>query len=92
MAVVGDKHLSSAGGTWATFDSTDIAQVQEWVADALRSEDAVFMPNSVNDTFRLDVPMGRQVGTRASETGIRIIVTFDGRVINAFPDKPGAST
>lgn len=44
------------------------------------------MPNQLDNTFRAIVPAGRVVGT-SGETTIRVIVTNDGRVINAFPVK-----
>ena len=40
------------------------------------------------DTLKLEVDMGRVVGTRG-ETGIRAIVVNDGRVINSFPINVG---
>ncbi len=40
--------------------------------------------NQLDDTFRAIVPGGGVVGTRGQEF-IRVIVTGDGRVINAFP-------
>jgi RHS repeat-associated protein len=83
-----NKHLSSSVGRWAKFDSADVSEVQGWVSEALRSEGAVFRPNSLADTFKVEVNMGRVVGTRG-ETGIRAIVTNDGRVINAFPFNAG---
>ncbi|NKY39882.1 ALF repeat-containing protein, partial [Cellulomonas septica] len=83
-----DKHLSTSAGTWGKFDSTDIPEVQGWVADALKSDGAVFMPNGLADTFKVEVDAGRVVGTKG-ETWLRIIVTDDGRVINAFPIKGG---
>ncbi|MDQ1294261.1 MAG: hypothetical protein QG608_2144 [Actinomycetota bacterium] len=58
------------------------------LGDDLDSEGAVFRPNSLADTFKVEVNMGRAVGTRG-ETGIRAIVTNDGRVINAFPFNAG---
>lgn len=63
-------------------------EVQGWVSEALRSEGAVFKPNNLADTFKLEANMGRAIGTRG-ETGIRAIVTNDGRVINAFPFNAG---
>lgn len=50
----------------------------------------VFLPNKVEDTVKLDVDLGRPIGTK-DETGIRIIVTGDGRVINNFPINMGWS-
>jgi hypothetical protein len=43
-----------------------------------------FLPNQLDGTFRAIVSGGRIVGARGQEF-IRVIVTEDGRVINAFP-------
>ncbi|WP_148283079.1 hypothetical protein [Kitasatospora setae] len=82
-----NKHLSFSRGTWAKFDSADIAEVQGWVAQALKSDKAVFMQNGLRDTFKVEVDTGRVIGTQG-QTGIRIIVSNDGRVINALPVNP----
>ncbi|NED96848.1 RHS repeat-associated core domain-containing protein [Phytoactinopolyspora alkaliphila] len=79
-----NKHLSSAGGNQAKFVSDDISQIQGWVAQGLRSSGIQFLPNRLDDTFRVIVPAGRVIGTKG-QTNIRVIVTNDGRVINAFP-------
>jgi hypothetical protein len=55
------------------------------IADALRSVDAVFMANSqLPETFRVVTDLDRVVGTKG-ETVVRVIVSEDGRIINAFP-------
>ncbi|GAA1593695.1 hypothetical protein GCM10009789_54680 [Kribbella sancticallisti] len=79
-----DKHLAGFGGRYGKFDSTDIGEVQGWVAEGLRSDGAIFKPNGLEGTFKVEVDMGRAIGTKG-QTGIRAIVTDDGRVINAFP-------
>lgn len=79
-----NKHLASAGGNQAKFRTDDISQVQEWVAAGLRKEGVVFRENSLDDTFQAIVPAGDIVGTKG-QTNIRVIVSNDGRVINAFP-------
>lgn len=81
-----DKHLSTSAGRWGKFDSADTSEIAHWVAEGLRSERAVFRPNNLPDTFRVEIDMGYTIGTRG-ETGIRAIVASDGRVINAFPFK-----
>ena len=50
----------------------------------MNSDEAQFLPNELDDTFRVIVPGGGPIGTRGQEF-IRVIVTGDGRVINAFP-------
>lgn len=79
-----NKHLATAGGNHAKFASTDIGEVQGWVAQGLRSDGVQFLPNQLDGTFRAIVPAGQVVGTKG-QTSIRVIVTNDGRVINAFP-------
>jgi hypothetical protein len=60
---------------------------QSWVSEGLKSDGAVFKPNSLDDTFKVETGPGRPVGTNG-QTGIRAIVSNDGRVINAFPFNP----
>lgn len=79
-----NKHLASSGIRGGKFASDDIAEVQGWVAQGLRSDGVQFLSNQLDDTFRAIVPAGRAVGT-GGQTNIRVIVTNDGRVINAFP-------
>ena len=79
-----NKHLASAGGNHAKFASESISEVQGWVAQGLRSDGVQFLPNQLDGTFRAIVPAGQVVGTKG-QTFIRVIVTGDGRVINAFP-------
>lgn len=81
---VKNKHLLSAGGNGAKYATDDIGQVQQWIARGLKSDEAQFLPNGLDDTFRVIVPGGGTVGTRGQEF-IRVIVTGDGRVINNFP-------
>ena len=52
------------------------------VSVGLRSEGAMFLPNDPPGTLRVVADMGRAVGMKG-QTSIRIIVTDDGRVINA---------
>lgn len=80
---VKNKHMASAGGNSAKFASDDIGQVQGWISRGLQSDGVQFLPNQLDDTFRAIVPGGGVVGTRGQEF-IRVIVTGDSRVINAF--------
>ncbi|MEU2622939.1 hypothetical protein ABZ642_33260 [Streptomyces sp. NPDC007157] len=82
---VKNKHLSTSAGGWAKFDSDSIPQVQSWVAEALKSKNAVFLPNK-DTSFKMIVDLGRSIGTRG-ETGIRIMVGEDGVVFNCFPER-----
>lgn len=79
-----NKHLASSGIRGGKFATDDIGEAQSLVAEALRSEGAMFLPNQLDETFRVVADLGRAIGTRG-ETRVRAIVTNDGRVINAFP-------
>lgn len=47
----------------------------------------MFLTNGqIPDGFRVVVDLGRPIGTRG-EIAVRVIVSGDGRVINAFPVK-----
>ncbi|WP_040321855.1 hypothetical protein [Austwickia chelonae] len=76
--------LASAGGKGTKFATDDIAQIQGWISRGLQFDAVQFLPNEVDDTFRAIVPGGGVIGTRGQEF-ICVIVTGDGRVINAFP-------
>lgn len=79
------RQTTRATGRQAKFASDDISQVQEWVAEGLRSNGAAFMPNEqLPGAFKSCGDLGREIGTRG-QTRLRITVTDDGRVINAFP-------
>lgn len=80
---VKNKHLSSAPGNGAKFKSDSISEVQGWISRGLQSDGVQFLPNGLDDTFRAIVPGGGVVGTRGQEF-IRVVVTGDGLVINAF--------
>jgi hypothetical protein len=79
-----NKHLSSFHGNYAKYATTDKAEVQSLVAEALRSDAAIFKTNGLAGTFKVQTDLGRAIGTRG-QTGIRAIVADDGRVINNFP-------
>lgn len=83
-AFIKNKHLAGAGGRVAKFNSDDIAEIQGWISKGLRSDGVRFYPNGVDGTFRAVVPAGRVIGTKG-QTNIRVIITDDGRAINAFP-------
>ncbi|MBO0802100.1 MAG: hypothetical protein J2P25_03370 [Nocardiopsaceae bacterium] len=85
---VKDKHLPSSGGRYAKFATSDKSEAQSWIAEALKSKDAVISENNVEGTFKVETDLGRAVGTKG-QTAIRAIVTYDGRVINAFPVNAG---
>ncbi len=77
-------HLASAGGNKANFVTDDISEIQGVISRGLRSDGVQFLPNGLDGTFRAIVPAGRTIGTKG-QTNIRVILTDDGRVINAFP-------
>lgn len=80
------KHLPGASGGWAKFGYG--VDPRAAVRQALTSEGAVFAPNpQIPATFRVTTDLGYSVGTRG-ETGLRVVVGYDGRIITAFPVKP----
>jgi RHS repeat-associated protein len=82
--VIPAKHLPGAGGRYAKFAAGTDAKAA--IADALRSGEAVFLSNGGRG-FRIVANLGRQVGSRG-ETGVRVILGFDGKIWTAFPVRP----
>ncbi|WP_161965993.1 RHS repeat domain-containing protein [Steroidobacter cummioxidans] len=79
------KHLPGAGGRYAKFGEG--VDPQGAIAEALRSPNAVFSPNNVDESFRVVTDLGRAVGSRG-ETALRVVVGNDGKIWTAFPVKP----
>ncbi|WP_367124104.1 putative T7SS-secreted protein [Streptomyces phytohabitans] len=71
----------------AKFD-TSMVDPHEIVRKALLSPEANFHPNNLDGTYKVNVEMGETVGTK-EQTGVRVIFSDDGRVINAFPVNVG---
>ncbi|MFF7098513.1 hypothetical protein ACFY9A_40060 [Streptomyces rubradiris] len=82
---VKDKHLSTSVGRWVKFNSASKTEVQSWVAEALKSKNAVFLPNK-DTSFKMIVDMGRPIGTKG-ETGIRVMVGDDWVASNCYPER-----
>ena len=40
------------------------------------------------DRFKVVVDMGKQIGEKAGQMGVRVVVSNDGKIITAFPVKP----
>jgi hypothetical protein len=78
------KHQAGSPGSYNKFAHGVDTKVV--VRDALMSSDARFMANRLPDTFRVVTDVGYVVGSRG-ETTLRVIVSGDGRIINAFPVK-----
>nr|WP_307850175.1 RHS repeat-associated core domain-containing protein [Saccharopolyspora sp. HNM0986] len=82
-----NKHLSDFGGRYRKFDTTDPQVAQQWVADGLKTPDAIFKPNQGDpDSFQVFADLGRSIGTKGEST-VKILVNSDGEVFNAFPVK-----
>lgn len=79
------KHQPWASGNYARF-ADDVDQ-QGLIAQALRSEGAMFLPNNRPGSFRVAYDFGQVIGTRG-ETALRVVVGNDGRIWTAFPVKP----
>jgi RHS repeat-associated protein len=78
------KHQPWAGGGWAKFDAS--VDQHALIEEALRSDRALFRPNSRPDSYRLTYDAGRTVGT-SGESAIRVVVGNDGSIWTAFPVK-----
>ena len=81
------KHLDMGAGRFAKFNTSDIGEARRIVQEGLRAPNALFLPNpNLSNTFRVQTNLGKVIGTRG-QTSVRVIVGFDGKVINAFPIK-----
>jgi hypothetical protein len=78
------KHLPGSAGNYAKF--ADDVDPHAAIQEALRSENAMFLPNQLPGSFRVVTDLGYPVGSRG-QTALRIIVGNDGTVWNAFPVK-----
>lgn len=54
------------------------------MVEALRSPNASFMANDVDNSFRVVTDLGRGVGSKG-QTFLRIIIGDNGKLWNAFP-------
>ncbi len=64
----------------------NVAEVRSIVSEALKSPNAVFMPNKDNRAFRVVTDLGRKISTKG-QTRIRVTVDHEGNIWNAFPVK-----
>jgi uncharacterized protein YukE len=77
------KHAPAAAGRWAKF--AEGVDPHGAIAEALRSEDAVFSRNGDLDTsFRVQADLGRVIGTKG-ETSVRVVLDFTGKIWTSFP-------
>ena len=83
---VSNKHLMDAGGRWQKFDTTDKGQVNTWVQEGLRSENAQILPNNQENSYKIITDLGKTIGTRG-ETKIQVIIGADGKIWTAYPVK-----
>jgi hypothetical protein len=58
------------------YASDDIAEVQGWVAEAIKSDRAVMLPNK-DGSFKIEINMGRAVGTKG-QNRMRIMINDQG--------------
>jgi hypothetical protein len=83
---VSAKHLAGSAGNWAKFAAgTDPNAL---AAEALRSPDALFLPNSggAADSFIVKTDLGQVIGTQG-QTWLKVVVSNDGQIITAYPVK-----
>lgn len=72
---VKSKHLSNAAGKYRKFASTDRSVIRRWVAEGLKSPNAVFYPD--NNGYYILVNIGRAIGTKG-ERVIKVCFTVGG--------------
>ncbi len=75
---VSNKHLMDAGGRWQKFDTTDKGQVNTWVQEGLRSENAQILPNNQEKLYKIITDLSKTIETRG-ETKIQVIIGADGK-------------
>lgn len=83
---VSAKHLVGSAGNWAKFAAgTDPNAL---AAEALRSPDGLFLPNSggAADSFIVKTDLGQVIGTQG-QTWLKVVVSNDGQIITAYPVK-----
>jgi len=76
------KHQTGAGGKWSKFSQGVDAKAA--IKEAIESDSARFLPNSVERSFKIEVPFGRPTGTNEENT-IRVIIGEDGKYGQRFP-------
>lgn len=83
---VSAKHLAGAAGRWAKF--VEGADPNALAQEALRSPDAMFLPNATGsaEAFIVRTDLGSVIGTNG-QTALRVVVSLAGRIITAFPVK-----
>ncbi|SCC32082.1 hypothetical protein [Gilliamella intestini] len=80
-----DKHMVGTTATRsAQFNTNNVSEIRNIVKEALKSPNAIFLPNNIEGSFRVVVDMGRAIGTKG-QTSIRLIIGNDGKIWNAFP-------
>jgi hypothetical protein len=80
--VIPKKHLPGAGGNWSRFAEGIDAKAA--IKEGLQSDAARFLPNNKPGSFKVEVPLGRAVGSNGEEA-LRIIIGEDGKIWTAFP-------
>ena len=82
---ISNKHLASAGGRWAKFATNSKSQVNRWVKEALKSNNAAFYPNSgKNSSYYLITDLGRRIGTKG-QTKVKVVFDSSGNIWTAIP-------
>jgi hypothetical protein len=83
---VSNKHLMDAGGRWQKFATTDKSQVNSWIEEGLRSQNAQFSPNNYEASYKIITDLGKTIGIKG-ETKIQVIIGADGKIWTAYPVK-----
>jgi hypothetical protein len=82
------KHLPDAKGRYRKFANG--VDPYDAIAKALKSDNAEFLPNLPSAQgearFAVRTDLGTQVGTKG-ETAVRVVVSWDSRIVTAYPVK-----
>lgn len=81
-----NKHILGGGSqSKARFNTANFDKIRALVSEALRSPDARLSPNpKIPGSFRSVTDLGRSIGVKGQQS-VRVIVSNDGNVLNAFP-------
>jgi len=78
-------HLLNGSGEKSKFLTSSMTQVRAWLQQALRSPDALFLPNgSSPDSIQVFIDFGHAIGTKGQRM-IKIVVDETGRIITTYP-------
>ncbi|MBM7713155.1 hypothetical protein JOC94_000121 [Bacillus thermophilus] len=85
---VKSKHLKSSKQRFSKFNANSQTTDKKCIKEALQKASVSKFEMNKNEklSFRVDVNLGKKVGTKG-ETKIRIVIGYDGKIWSAFPVK-----